>query len=191
MKIYLCLKTISFVHIFKFWSVLALTYSFLADMLIKNSHWDAQTSKTTRSLEEIVSPPSDSSVAMSPPSNSARDILNFSDNALYSIKNLVRLISNLVTTHKWFINWNVLSLSWPSTPNHHFPSKLGQPRVTRPLVSGHPAANRSVPVHLGTGAGSPANNFSGLAPVRPVTTSSHFLVIFPSLFLECVNMSPI
>jgi hypothetical protein len=67
MKIYLCLKTISFVHIFKFWSVLALTYSFLADMLIKNSHWDAQTSKTTRSLEEIVSPPSDSSVAMSPP----------------------------------------------------------------------------------------------------------------------------
>jgi hypothetical protein len=83
------------VHIFKFLSVIALTCSFLGDMLIKSSLWDAQ-----RSLEEIVSPTSDSSVAMSSPSNSARDILNFSHKSLYSIKNLVRLITNLVTTYK-------------------------------------------------------------------------------------------
>jgi hypothetical protein len=57
-------------------------------------------SKTTRSQEENISPTSDSSVAMSSPSNGARDILNFSNKALYSIKNLVRLIPNLVTTHK-------------------------------------------------------------------------------------------
>jgi hypothetical protein len=69
-------------------------------MLIKSLLWDAQKSETTRSLEEIVSPTSDSSVAMSSPSNSARDILNFSNKILYSIKNLVRLIPNLVTTHK-------------------------------------------------------------------------------------------
>jgi hypothetical protein len=69
-------------------------------MLIKSLLWDAQKSEATRSLEEIVSPTSDSSVAMSSPSNSARDILNFSNKALYSIKNLVRLIPNLVTTHK-------------------------------------------------------------------------------------------
>jgi hypothetical protein len=35
---------------------------------------DAQKNKTTRSLEEIVSPTSDTSVAMSSPLNSARDI---------------------------------------------------------------------------------------------------------------------
>jgi hypothetical protein len=69
-------------------------------MLIKSSLWDAQKSEATRSLEEIMSPPSDSSVAMSSPLNSARDILNFSNKALYLIKNLVRLIPNLVTTHK-------------------------------------------------------------------------------------------
>jgi hypothetical protein len=69
-------------------------------MLIKSSHWDAQTSEATRSLEEIVSPTSDSSVAMSSPSSSARDILNFSNKALYSIKIVVRLITNLVTTYK-------------------------------------------------------------------------------------------
>jgi hypothetical protein len=69
-------------------------------MLIKSSLWDAQKSEATRSLEEIVSPTSDSSVAMSSPSNSARDILDFSNKALYSIKNLVMLIPNLVTTHK-------------------------------------------------------------------------------------------
>jgi hypothetical protein len=68
--------------------------------LIKSLLWDAQKSETTRSLEEIVSPTSDSSVAMSSPLNSARDILNFSNKALYSIKNLVRLIPNLVATHK-------------------------------------------------------------------------------------------
>jgi hypothetical protein len=73
-------------------------------MLIKSSLWDAQKSEATRSLEEIVSPTSDSSVAMSSPSNSARDILNFTNKAPYSIKNLVRLIPNLVTTHKSFIN---------------------------------------------------------------------------------------
>jgi hypothetical protein len=72
----------------------------LRQQLIKSSHWDAQTSEATRSLEEIVSPTSDSSVAMSSPSNSARDTLNFLDKALYSIKNLVMLIPNLVTTHK-------------------------------------------------------------------------------------------
>jgi hypothetical protein len=69
-------------------------------MLIKSSHWDAQTSEATRSLEEIVNPTSDSSVAMSSPSSNARDILNFSNKALYSIKILVRLITNLVTTYK-------------------------------------------------------------------------------------------
>jgi hypothetical protein len=69
-------------------------------MLIKSSLWDAQTSEATRSLEEIVSPTSDSSVAMSSPSNSSRDILNFLDKALYSTENLVRLIPNLVTMHK-------------------------------------------------------------------------------------------
>jgi hypothetical protein len=69
-------------------------------MFIKSSLWDAQTSEATRSLEEIVSPTSDSNVAMSSPSNSARDILNFTNKALYSIKNLVRLIANLVTTCK-------------------------------------------------------------------------------------------
>jgi hypothetical protein len=69
-------------------------------MLIKSSLWDAQKSEATRSLEEIVSPTSDSSVAMSSPSNSARDILNFTNKEPYSIKNLVRLIPNLVTTHK-------------------------------------------------------------------------------------------
>jgi hypothetical protein len=73
-------------------------------MLIKSLLWDAQKSEATRSLEEIVSPTSDSSVAMSSPLNSARDILNFSNKALYVIKNLVRLISNLVTTHKRCIN---------------------------------------------------------------------------------------
>jgi hypothetical protein len=72
--------------------------------LIKSLLWDAQKSEATRSLEEIVSPTSDSSVAMSSPLNGARDILNFSNKALYSIKNLVRLISNLVTTHKRCIN---------------------------------------------------------------------------------------
>jgi hypothetical protein len=92
MKTYLCLKTISFVHIFKFRSVLALTCSFWKICLFKNSLWDAQKSETTRSLKEIVSPTSDSSVAMSSPLNGARDILNFSNKALYSIKNLVRLI---------------------------------------------------------------------------------------------------
>jgi hypothetical protein len=61
---------------------------------------DAQKSETTRSLEEIVSPTSDPSIVMSSPLNSARDILNFSIKALYFIKNLVRLISNLVTTHE-------------------------------------------------------------------------------------------
>jgi hypothetical protein len=69
-------------------------------MLIKSSLWDAQQSEATRSLDEIVSAPSDSSVAMSSPSNSARDILNFSNKTLYSIKNLVRLITDLVTTYK-------------------------------------------------------------------------------------------
>jgi hypothetical protein len=73
-------------------------------MLIESLLWDAQKSDATRSLEEIVSPTSDSSVAMSSPLNSARDILNFSNNALYSIKNLVMLISNLVATHKRCIN---------------------------------------------------------------------------------------
>jgi hypothetical protein len=73
-------------------------------MLLRRSLWDAQKSEATRSLEEIVSPTSDSSVAMSSPLNSARDILNFSNKALYSIKNLVRLISNLVTTYERFIN---------------------------------------------------------------------------------------
>jgi hypothetical protein len=61
---------------------------------------DTQKSETTRSLEEIGSPTSDSSVVMSYPLISARDILNFSNKALYSIKNLVRLIPNLVRTHK-------------------------------------------------------------------------------------------
>jgi hypothetical protein len=56
--------------------------------------------KTTRSLEEIVSPTSDASVAMSSPLISSRDILNFSNRALYSIKNMVSLIPNLVKTHK-------------------------------------------------------------------------------------------
>jgi hypothetical protein len=69
-------------------------------MLIKSLLRDAQKSEATRSLEEIVSPTSDSSVAMSSPLNSARDILDFSNKALYSTKNLVRLIPNLVTTHK-------------------------------------------------------------------------------------------
>jgi hypothetical protein len=73
-------------------------------MLIESLLWDAQKSDATRSLEEIVSPTSDSSVAMSSPLNSARDILNFSNNALYSIKNLVMLISNLVAIHKRCIN---------------------------------------------------------------------------------------
>ena len=73
-------------------------------ILIKSLLRDAQKSETTRSLEEIVSPTSDTSVAMSSPLNSARDILNFSNEALYSIKNLVRLIPNLVKTHKWFVN---------------------------------------------------------------------------------------
>jgi hypothetical protein len=68
--------------------------------LIKSFLRDAQKSETTRSLEEIVSPISHSSIAMSSPSNSVRDILNFSIEALYSIKDLVRLIPNLVTTHK-------------------------------------------------------------------------------------------
>jgi hypothetical protein len=68
--------------------------------LIKSLLRNAQKSKTTRSLEEIVSLKSDSSVAMSSPLNSTRDILNFLNKALYSIKNLVRLIPNLVTTHK-------------------------------------------------------------------------------------------
>jgi hypothetical protein len=68
--------------------------------LIKSLLRDAQKSETTRSLEAIVSPTSDSSIVMSSPSNSARDILNFSIKELYSIKNLVRLIPNLVTTHK-------------------------------------------------------------------------------------------
>jgi hypothetical protein len=68
--------------------------------LIKSLLRDAQKSETTRSLEEIASPTSDSSIVMSSPSNSARDILNFSIKELYSIKNLVRLIPNLVTTHK-------------------------------------------------------------------------------------------
>jgi hypothetical protein len=72
----------------------------LEDTLIKSLFWDAQKSEATRSLEEIVSPTSDSSVAMSSPLSSARDILNFSNKALYSIKNLVSLIPNLVTTHK-------------------------------------------------------------------------------------------
>jgi hypothetical protein len=69
-------------------------------MIIKSLLRDAQKSEATRSLEEIVSPTSDSSVAMSSPLNSARDILDFSNKALYSIKNLVRLIPNLVTTHR-------------------------------------------------------------------------------------------
>jgi hypothetical protein len=69
-------------------------------MLIKSLLQGAQKSETTISLEVIVSPTSDSSVAMSSPLNSARDILNFSNKALNSIKNLVRLIPNLVTTHK-------------------------------------------------------------------------------------------
>jgi hypothetical protein len=73
-------------------------------MLLRRSLWDAQKSEATRSLEEIVSPTNDSSVAMSSPLNSARDILYFSNKALYSIKNLVRLISNLVTTYERFIN---------------------------------------------------------------------------------------
>jgi hypothetical protein len=68
--------------------------------LIKSLLQDAQKSETTRSLEEIVNPTSDSSVAMSSPLNSTRDILNFSNKALYSIKTLVRLIPNLVTTHR-------------------------------------------------------------------------------------------
>jgi hypothetical protein len=68
--------------------------------LIKSLLRNAQKSKTTRSLEEIVSLKSDSSVAMSSPLNSTRDILNFLNKALYSIKNLVRLIPNLVTIHK-------------------------------------------------------------------------------------------
>jgi hypothetical protein len=68
--------------------------------LIKSLLRDAQKSETTRSLEEIVNPTSDSSVAMSSPLNSIRDILNFSNKALYSIKTLVRLIPNLVTTHR-------------------------------------------------------------------------------------------
>jgi hypothetical protein len=46
-------------------------------MLIKSLLWDAQKSEATRSLEEIVSPISDSNVAMSSPLNSARDILKF------------------------------------------------------------------------------------------------------------------
>jgi hypothetical protein len=70
------------------------------DMLIKRLLWDAQKSETTRSLQEIVSPTSDSSVATSSPLNSASDILDLSNKALYLIKNLVRLIPNLVTTHK-------------------------------------------------------------------------------------------
>jgi hypothetical protein len=83
----------------------AISYLFFLEVkLIKSLLWDAQKSEATRSLEEIVSPTSDSSVAMSSPLNGARDILNFSNKALYSIKNLVRLISNLVTTHKRCIN---------------------------------------------------------------------------------------
>jgi hypothetical protein len=39
--------------------------------------WDAQKSEATRSLNEIVSPTSDPSVAMSSPLNSARDIFEF------------------------------------------------------------------------------------------------------------------
>jgi hypothetical protein len=69
-------------------------------ILIKSLLRDAQKGKTTRSLEEIVSPISDSRVVMSSPLNSARDILNFTTKALSSIKNLVRLIPNLVMTHK-------------------------------------------------------------------------------------------
>jgi hypothetical protein len=80
--------------------VLALTYSFWKLHFIKSFLRDAQKNETTRSLEEIVSPTSDSSIVMSSPSNSARDNSNFSIKALYSIKNLVRLIPNLVTTHK-------------------------------------------------------------------------------------------
>jgi hypothetical protein len=49
----------------------------LEDTLIKSLLWDAQKSEATRSLEEIVSPTSDSSVAMSSPLNSARDIFEF------------------------------------------------------------------------------------------------------------------
>jgi hypothetical protein len=49
----------------------------LEDTLIKSLLWDAQKSEATRSLEEIVSPTSDSSVAMSSPLNSAIDIFEF------------------------------------------------------------------------------------------------------------------
>jgi hypothetical protein len=45
--------------------------------LIKSLLRDAQKSETTKSLEEIVSPTRDSSVAMSSPSNGARDIFEF------------------------------------------------------------------------------------------------------------------
>jgi hypothetical protein len=79
--------------------MLALTY-LLGVILNKSLLRDAQKSKTTSSLEEIVSPTSDSSVAMSSPLNSARDILNLLNKPLYSIKNLMKLIPNLVTTHK-------------------------------------------------------------------------------------------
>jgi hypothetical protein len=130
-KTYLCLRTISIMHIFKFWMVPDLT-CLLEVILIKSLLRDAQKGKTTRSLEEIVSPISDSRVVMSSPLNSARDILNFTTKALSSIKNLVRLIPNLVMTHKWFVNWNVSSLSLPLMPNHPFSWNVVHYRVTRP-----------------------------------------------------------
>jgi hypothetical protein len=201
MKTYLCLKTISFVHIFKFWMVLALTCSF-GRYAYQELASECTKSETTRSLEEIVSSTSDSSIVMRSPSNSARDILNFSIKALCSIKNLVILIPNLVTTHKWFINWNVLSLSLPVTPNHPFSWRLGHSWVTRPRGSGHPATHRGVPGHPGTSARSPTQVVSlgrhrsdrCLSLVRPVTASAHsfgdFALLVPWMCEYVTNLSP-
>jgi hypothetical protein len=72
MKTYLCLKTISFVHIINF-DRCYLLLVLLEVTLIKSFLWDAQKNETTILLRRIVSLTSDPSVVMSSPLGSARD----------------------------------------------------------------------------------------------------------------------
>jgi hypothetical protein len=164
-------------------------------MLIKSLLRDAQKSETTRSLEEIISPTSDSSVAMSSPLNSARDILNFSKKALYSIMNLVRLIPNLVTTHKWFINWIVWRQTTLFLESWVNPGSLGhRGRVTLQHTEAYRVIRAQMPGH-------PTNCLTGrhrsdwcLSPVRPVTSSAHlfgdFTLLVPWMCEYVTNLSP-
>jgi hypothetical protein len=164
---YLCLKTISFAHIFKFWKDLDLTCSFESSTYQELAQ-DAQMIKTTRSLEEIYSPTSGTNVAMSSPLNSARDIW------ISRIKHFIQLRIWWGSFQTWSRHINSLSIEMCRV-SHYLLCQItifhekrftpGSPgsrsRVTRQQTEAYQVTRAQGPDHLPTW-------LTGLAPVRPV-----------------------